>query len=483
MEMSVVDDRSTVAALTGLLRDELRKAQFHVSHLTRSEVKLTQGPHGGGTSTTLDPTLVEIWDADGLTALHADGGWRRSLFRSEIFVKILPRGPDSDTHSVRFERVLHDLGVVSDGCVGLALAPLLPVCTFPSHPLDYPEAVWERVETSELWRYLLVDACLGSPRRTASKLVRWARGGRLAFETRVVLGRLCASEPFSLSNGLGIGVLPRTSSDLGEWLPAGLDIVGLDIATSDYLGRTILRIPCTVAPCLTKPPPAAGQPAEALLDPCQLNGGIELNWGLPPGGISKLIRALSLVCNVAVETPLIWTNYGKHVHFGERHGVVNMGTGEPLPPRTEECELTADNLKEAIRLQPHVHNPPRDVETALRYWLKSKDQRLELADRLIYLRTALEALFLDRHREQGEFTFRLATNGAWYTGRNRVERRNRYDVLKNVYGAASKAVHGVGMKNGAAGLLVQGQDICREGIMKRIRSKQQPEWLDIVFGR
>ena len=86
-----------------------------------------------------------------------------------------------------------------------------------------------------------------------------------------------------------------------------------------------------------------------------------------------------------------------------------MGTGEPLPPRTEERELTADNLKEAMRLQPHVHNPPRDVETALRYWLKSKDQRLELADRLNYLRTALEALFLDENR-QGELTFRLATN-------------------------------------------------------------------------
>lgn len=472
-----------VMALTELLRDELREARFHVSHLARSEVKLTQGRHGGHTQTTFEPRLLEIWDADGLKALRDGGDWRRSLFRSEVLVKILPRGPDSDTRSVRFERVLHDLGVVSEGCVALALAPLLPVCTFPSHLLDSPEAVWERVKTPELWRYLLVDACLGSPRRTASKLVRWARGGRLAFETRVVLGRLRASEPFFLSNGLGIVVLPLTSSDLGEWLPVGLDIVGLDIATSDYLGRTILRIPCTVAPCLTKPPPATGQPAEALLEPRQMNGGIKLNWGLPPGGISKLIHALSLVCNVAVETPLIWTNYGEHVHFGERHGVVNMGTGEPLPPRTEECELTADNLKEAIRLQSRLNEPHADVETALRYWLKSKNQRLELADRLIYLRTALEALFLDRNREQGEFTLRLATNGAWYTGRNRVERRNRYDVLKNVYSAASKAVHGVGMKNGATGLLVQGQDICREGIMKRIRSKQQPDWLEIVFGR
>ena len=472
-----MDDRSTGAALTDLLRDELREARFHVSHLTRSEAKLIQGLHGGRTQTTFEPTLVESWDADGLKALHDGGGWRRSLFRSEILVRILPRGPDSAARSVRFERVLDDLGVVSEGRVVLALAPLLPVYTFPSHPLDSPEAVFGLAETAELWRYLLVDACLGSPRRTASKLVRWAHGGRLTFETRVVLGRLHASETFSLSNGLGIVVLPRTSSDLGEWLP-----VGLDIATSDYLGRTILRIPCTVAPCLTKPPPATGQPAGARLESWQMTVGIKPNWGLPPGGISKLIRALSLVCNVAVETPLIWTNYGEHVHFGERHGVANMGTGEALPPRTEECELTADNLKEAIRLQPHVHNPPGDVETALRYWLKSKDQRLELADRLVYLRTALEALFLDKNR-QGELTFRLATNGAWYTGRNRVDRRNRYDVLNAVYGAASSAVHGRRMKNDATGLLVQGQDICREGIMKRIRSTQQPNWLDIVFGR
>ena len=209
--------------------------------------------------------------------------------------------------------------------------------------------------------------------------------------------------------------------------------------------------------------------------------GIKQTWGLPPGGISKLIRAVSLVCNVAVETPLIWTNYGEHVHFGQRHGVASMSTGQPPPRRTEECVLTADNLKEAIRLQPHVHEPPADVETALRYWLKSKDQRLELADRLVYLRTALEALFLDNR--QGEFAFRLATNGAWYTGRNPVDRRSRYNALKDVYSAASEAVHGQRMKNCPDGLLVRGQDICREGIMKRIRSRQPPEWRDIVFGR
>ena len=47
-----------VTALTELLRDELREARFHVSHLTRSEAEFIQSSHGGRTSTTFEPTLV-----------------------------------------------------------------------------------------------------------------------------------------------------------------------------------------------------------------------------------------------------------------------------------------------------------------------------------------------------------------------------------------------------------------------------------------
>ena len=156
-----MDDRSAVSVLTTLLRDELREAQFHVSHLTRTDATLIQGHPGGGTSTTLEPTLVESWDADGLKALHDGGGWKRTLFRSQTRVKILSGGPESAARQVRFERALDDLGVVSEGRVVLALAPLLPVYTIASHPLDSPEAVFGLEETAELWRYFLVDACLG----------------------------------------------------------------------------------------------------------------------------------------------------------------------------------------------------------------------------------------------------------------------------------------------------------------------------------
>ena len=474
--MDSLDDGRVISALAKLFRDELRETRFHVSHLARTDTKLVAGPPGA-MSTTLEPTRVEALDADGLKALHDTGDWKRALFRSEIRVKTLPGGPESAARRIRFERLLDDLDVVSEGHVVHALAPLLPVYTCPSHPLDSPEAIFGREETGELWRYLLVDACLDSPRRTASKLVRWARGGHLAFETRVLLGRLHAAEPFALPNGLAVERLPCKSKDLGGWLPIALSAPPLD-----YLGRTILRIPCTVAPCFTKSPTVPDEPAGGTAAPWKETVGIETKWPLPSGGIDDLTRALSLVCDVAVETPMIWTDFGDHAHFGQRHGVSNMGTGAPLLRRASESPLTADDFKEAIRLQPRVRNPPDDVEIAIRYWLKSKDRRLDVADGLVYLRTALEALFLDRGN-RAELGFSLATNGAWYTGRNRQERRDRFDVLKQVYAAGSDAVHGRRVKYDIARRLREGQEICREAIMKRLRSKQEPVWRDIVFGR
>ena len=122
------------------------------------------------------------------------------------------------------------------------------------------------------------------------------------------------------------------------------------------------------------------------------------------------------------------------------------------------------------------------VRTAFEYWLKSKARRPDLADRMVFLRTALEALFLDGGN-RAELTFRLATNGAWYTGRNPAERRQRYNTLKNVYAAASGAVHSGRVNSTAEKLLTDGQEICRLAIQKRLRFGRDPVWEDIVFGR
>ena len=475
--MDSADDRPMVSALAKLLHDELGEVRFSVTRLARADAEFIPGESGGSTTTTLEPTSKKELDASGLKALHEAGSWKRDLFRFELRVETLPGRPESAARRTEFERLLDDLGVLSDRHVAHALASLLRGYNHSSFRRDSPRESIGVSETTELWRYLLVDACLGTPRRTASKVLRWARGAHFTFEMRVLLGRLHAPNPFVLANGLAVERLPLKSRDLDDWLPTGLGI-----PSSDYLGRTMLRIPCTIAPVLSKPSRVTRQSNGVPIVSWEIPDEIESTWPLPLGGIHELTRALSLVCDVVVETPMIWTDYGDAAHFGQRYGTSNMGSGEPTPREASESALTAENLKEAIRLQSDLCAPPTAVHTALRYWLKSKARRLDVEDRLVFLRTALEALFLD-DGNRTELTFRLATHGAWYTGRNRVERRDRYDVLKNVYGAASGAVHSGRVKKDSAELLKDGQAICRQAIMKRLRSKQEPVWRDIVFGR
>ena len=399
------------------------------------------------------------------------------MFDFDIQVATLHNGFENPAHQAKFDALLDDLGILSDGHVGHALSSVVGGYSRPIEQRDSPRKSIGVSKAAVLWNYLLVDACLGTPRRTASKVLRWARGAPLAFEARILLGRLNAASSFALANGLSVERLPRKSKHLESWLPTGYGV-----PLTDFLDRTVLRIPCQIAPVLSRPTNDAEQTGLPAIVSWRPLANIEASWPLPAGGVDQLKRSLSLVCDVAVEMPVIWTDYGDHAHFGQRNSSAYSGSGEPTPRKATEPTLTEDDLKKAIRLQPELCKLPDDVETALHYWLKSKARRPEFADRLVFLRTALEALFLPKGT-RAELTFRLATNGAWYTGRNPAERRQRYETLKKVYAVASGAVHAGRVKSPNVGLLKEGQAICRQAILKRLRSKQAPVWEDIVFGR
>jgi len=395
-------------------------------------------------------------------------------------VKVLSRSSKSAARVDEFERLLNDIGVLSEGCVAHALGSVIPHYYKSSQvPANAPEKSFSVSAATDLWSYLLVDACLATPRRTANKVLRWVRGAPLAFETRVLLGRLNAASSFALAGGLAVERLPRRNDRLEGWFPSGSSD-----ALSDYLDCTILRIPCRTSPVLSKPTKITRQLDGSPTQSWETSATIKSSWRLPLGDIHGLGRALSLVCDVAVEMPSIWLDYSEHAHFGQRLDSSSSGIGSrELPPRTDaDPTLTAHDLKEALRVQPKFHNMPDSLETALRYWLKSKARRSDGADRLVFIRTALESLFVKRGN-RAEMTYRLATNGAWYTGRNRAERKQNFDVLTKVYGAASTAVHEGRVKNTGSALLKSGQEICRLAILKRLGSRQDPVWEDIVFGR
>ena len=104
-------------------------------------------------------------------------------------------------------------------------------------------------------------------------------------------------------------------------------------------------------------------------------------------------------------------------------------------------------------------------------------------DKFIELRIALEALYLKD--ESGEKGFRLAAYGAWHLSANYEERRTCFVKLRNLYDRASKVVHAGNIKVTKENreLLTSGQDICRNGILLRLKETQEPQWDDWVLGQ
>ena len=124
-----------------------------------------------------------------------------------------------------------------------------------------------------------------------------------------------------------------------------------------------------------------------------------------------------------------------------------------------------------IHVKRHVDGKtcPR-LDTAISRWLKSKRFMEPLSDKLIELRIALEALYLED--ESGENGFRLATYGAWHLGSNFEERRKYHKTFRKAYKSASRAVHAGTLKDAPEIKIVQ--NFCREAILKRLQERQKP---------
>ena len=95
----------------------------------------------------------------------------------------------------------------------------------------------------------------------------------------------------------------------------------------------MLRIPCRISPVLSKRTKISRQHDGTPTQSWETSAAIQASWPLPPGGIHGLGRALSLVCDVAVELPRIWLDYADHAHFVQRLDSSSYGIGSrDLPP-------------------------------------------------------------------------------------------------------------------------------------------------------
>lgn len=448
-----------------LIRDELKNAQFRVTQLERGLIQRTGDDATVGEFKQRD--LVD-YDANGLRSLHDSGSWKRDLLQTSYHVHPLSTHPASEAREKRFEKLLENVAVCEDSWVHHALGRVLPGGTEIPTQQEYLEAYGGEVHVSALWHYVLTDACLSSPERAAARLVQWVEGDPVTYETCILLGGLRTPDPVKLSPSITIERLPDYSELLGELIQTG---AGIPI--EDYLGRTILRTPCTFSPGLSHPKNTSFKSDNGAY--------IKASWGIPEGGVWQIIWTLSLVCNVTVNAAFIWTNYGDRAHFGQTWSSGKLGDGKLPPQRAGESVFTNEVCRTATDLLPKMHSLSDEIKTALKYWHKSKAYGVDPIDAFVYLRTALEALFIGKGN-QTELRYRLSLVGAWYTGRDRTDREARFESLSQFYKAASSAVHTGRVKGARKKHLRNAQDICRDAILTLIRSGIQKVPDDIVFG-
>jgi len=369
-------------------------------------------------------------------------------------------------------RIGHCFGVVGDS---------QPYVTFT------PDSVVETQATSSLSdfaRGLIRAATVLGPDRAAMLLSKWADGGPRRFKIVVVLAGVWVDEDIVLDEGLRVYRLP-VSSDL---LPTSLPNMTQE-TMGQILGHAALEIGASTRP--------------ALFVPQEGKVPLHSHTALDQASLDSFFLALSLVCNQQVGLAWSWNDHGESGTFTET-GRNSIMSGPGMELSTHGKTKTYHPSTGVVELSSFDSPPPNLCETSLRraWELRTElqrrndsDQRFKIAvtrwakaatpgvlspDRLIDLRIALEALYLDSR--EGELGFRLSITGARHLATDLHERKAVRKALADFYGLASRVIHGVPLKRKADVSLVDGAaTLCRDGILKIVEQRNQPDWTEFLL--
>ena len=323
-------------------------------------------------------------------------------------------------------------------------------------------------------RSLVRAAAILESERVAQIIYDWAEGKPLFYQEKALLTGVSIAQELVLEGGIHLCELPKSEYELAAHLPHG------SLAAHGYmnllLGNVVLSIDCEVAPALFTP----------SSDDASRNDFTRV-WAsdsIPEFSFDGFLEALSLASNGCIRGKYFWQDFGdlKELNNSAFPGMSFVD----IPKWGSSVELQQEHLVQArdIYLQRHRRGEAnRSVDLAIQRWMNSKKSENTLANQYIELRVGLEALYLKDGG--GEKAYRLASNGAWHLGKEFSERKKYYTLLKKFYNLASDAIHARNFPDGEGQeeLLKQTQDVCREGIVRRISESREPPWDDLVLGR
>ena len=312
-------------------------------------------------------------------------------------------------------------------------------------------------------------AVLGSE-RAAQLLCKWESGEAIPYRRCAVLSGVSIEYPLEIEEGIRFESLPKSSGELSAHLPFSSTLHFGDLS---LLGAVKVTIDCQAKPAFYKP---GGH--DTIHERISAYGPI---WS---DSLDALYEALSLACNHYVSCRIEWSECDEADAFSI--GVFSGGMfREQDLFRFGSTQLAQEHLEEARVLfvkRLTGRNASRSLDLAISRWMRSK-QHTSYADQFIELRIALEALYLKRGG--GELGFRVANYGAWHLGADFDKRCQYQKILHQAYSQASTAIHAGEVKNTPKNrdLLTAAQDLCREGILKRLNESEEPNWTEMILGK
>ena len=354
---------------------------------------------------------------------------------------------------------------------------------------DYHESCSAISTVTSLAKGLVRAGAILGPCRAADLMEQLIQGEPQRQRLCVMLDRIHACGIAVPSEAVRLYRLP-TSSDL---LPASMAGPVREPLES-VLGRTVLELDAYVR--LPFFLPRETDDARPSTSATSVLGDATLE---------EFLYCLSLTCGTQAKLARAWIDVGDIAAFGAmQRGTTSMGPGfsenrlgsgitfqifpkavaRLRPSEMPPPNISEDDLRRAWLLKDEMHrrfNADRRFSTAVTRWSKAAIPGDAGPDRVIELRIALEALFLDSNRD--ELAFRLATTGARYLATELEERKAVRKTLVDFYGMASSVIHGDEPSSSKRSRLAdEATVLCGRGILKMLERQERPIWGDFLLG-
>ena len=330
---------------------------------------------------------------------------------------------------------------------------------------------WAQPTVAEFARTLIVGAVKLGARQVAELLLRWAAGEPLRYRISALLEGVDIDGSLHLAEGISLVKLPKSSEDL----PASLPHFPMGATVTDFLGGVVMSIDCEMSPALYLPDENEGGKISDRRRMFRLASG-----RVPDLSMDNFCESMSLACNGYVDWLMEWKDLGDLQAFSD----MLPGVSYKYRSNYLRAKMSQADLSDALKIH-HARRrgggPKENLELAIRRWIKSKRPGTD-PDKLIELRIALEALYeIGGVNEKG---FRIAIYGAWHLGESFEQRHEFRETLRKVYSDSSHVVHGGKIQYATCDekLISSAQEICRNGILKRLQESEKPKWEEMILG-